>query len=101
MPEELYADRIAEIAVTGTVVRLDLMSLSVTERDANEQPKPVFRQRLVMPVEGFVQSFALMAQVMEGLEKKGLIRRGEPAEKSGDGALKPAGEDGPPNFKPG
>ncbi|MBI3896316.1 MAG: hypothetical protein HY313_10355 [Acidobacteria bacterium] len=101
MSDELYADRIAEIAVTGTVVRLDLMSLSVTERDANKQPKPVFRQRVVMPVEGFVQSFALMTQVMQELEKKGLIRRGEPPEKAGGATIKPAGGDGPPNSKPG
>ncbi len=100
MSDELYADRIAEIAVTGSVVRLDLMSLSATERDANKQPKPVFRQRVVMPVEGFVQSYALMTQVMQDLEKKGLIRRGEPAEKAGGITLKPAGGDGPPNFKP-
>ncbi len=88
MPEELYADRIAEIAVTGTVVRLDLMSLSATERDANKQPKPVFRQRVVMPVEGFVQSYALMAQVMQDFEKKGLICHGEPAGKAGDVTVK-------------
>ena len=35
----------------------------------------VFRQRIVMPVEGFVRSFALMAQVMQQLEKQGVIAR--------------------------
>ena len=80
MSQELFADLIAEIALTGSVVRLDLVSLSATERDANNQPKSEFRQRIVMPAEGFVQSFALMTKVMQELEKKGVIRRAEAAD---------------------
>ena len=73
--EEIFSDRVGEISVTGPVIRLDLVSLSPTEKDEKKQPKPVFRQRIVMPVEGFVQSFALMAQVMQQFEKSGLIRK--------------------------
>lgn len=95
MAEELYADQIGEIAVTGSVIRLDLVSLSATERDESKKAKPVFRQRVVMPVEGFVQSFALMAQVMQQLEKSGVIKK---APAKGD---KPTAEIKPnsPNFK--
>lgn len=95
MTEELYADQIGEIAVTGSVIRLDLVSLSGTERDENKKPKPVFRQRIIMPVEGFVQSFALMAQVLQQLEKSGVIKK---APAKGD---KPTAEIKPnsPNFK--
>jgi hypothetical protein len=95
MTTELFADSVGEISMTGTVVRVDLVSLSATERDENNKPKPVFRQRIVMPVEGFVQSFALMAQVMQQLEKSGVIKKG-PAK--GD---KPTADVKPnsPNFK--
>ena len=48
MSNELYADGIGEITITGTIVRIDLMSLSATDRDANNNPKPVFRQRIIM-----------------------------------------------------
>ena len=43
MSTELYADGIGEITVTGTIVRIDLMSLSATERDSdnnNGNPSP-------------------------------------------------------------
>jgi hypothetical protein len=95
--EEIFADTIGEVGLTGPVVRMDLYSLSPTERDENKKPKPVFRQRIVMPVDGFVQSFALMAQVMQQLEKSGVITKKAPA-KEGD---KPAAGTKPTsaNFK--
>lgn len=77
MDDERYADAIGEIVMTGSVVRMDLVSLSSTEKDGNGQPKPVFRQRIVMPVDGFIRSFGLMVQVMQQLEKQGVIKRSE------------------------
>ena len=83
MSDERYADAIGEISLVGTTVRLDLVSLSHTEKDDKGQPKPVFRQRIVMPVDGFLQSFALMGRVMQQLEQQGVIKRqgadGKPA----------------------
>jgi len=95
MSNEIFSDSIGEISVTGSVVRIDLVSMSPTERDENKVPKPVLRERVVMPVEGFVQSFTLMAQVMQQLEKSGLIKK---TSVKGD---KPVAEIKPssPNFK--
>ena len=50
MHPELYSDGIDEITVSGTIVRVDLVSLSPTERDFNNNPKKVFRQRLIFSV---------------------------------------------------
>ena len=97
MEDERFADSIGEIGLTGPVVRMDLVSLSVTEKDDKKQPKPVFRQRIIMPLEGFVRSFALMAQVMQQLEKQGVIKRGGAQDEA-----KVVPEAGPPksaNFK--
>ena len=33
--------------VSGGIVRVDLVSLSPIERDANNNPQPTFRQRLI------------------------------------------------------
>lgn len=98
MNPELFADRIGEIALTGPLARIDLVSLSVTDRDAEGKPKNEFRQRVVMPVEGFVQSYALMTQVMQQLEKMGLISRTPAAGAPAIEAARPAAAQSP-NFK--
>ncbi|WP_331376004.1 hypothetical protein [Sinorhizobium chiapasense] len=75
MSTELYADGIGEITVTGTIVRIDLMSLSATERDEKNNPKPVFRQRIIMPVDAFANAVDLMQKALAGLVEAGAVRR--------------------------
>ena len=86
MSSELYSDGIGEITVTGTIVRIDLMSLSATERDASNNPKPVFRQRIIMPVDAFANAVDLMQKALGGLVEAGAVRR------IGDPASLPAGD---------
>lgn len=76
MTEELYCDGIGEITVTGTIVRLDMMSLSPTKRDAAGNPQPVFRQRIIMPVDAFANAVDLMQKALGGLIEAGAVRRG-------------------------
>lgn len=99
MTPELFADRIVEIAVTGSVVRLDLGSFSTTSKDTNNQPTLELRQRIIMPAEGFIQSFALMTKLMQDLEKRGLIRRAEAPGTSPETPGASAGSPLSPNFK--
>ncbi len=75
MSNELYADGIGEITVTGSIVRIDLMSLSATERDEKNNPKPVFRQRIIMPVDAFANAVDLMQKALGGLVEAGAVRR--------------------------
>ena len=78
MQGELYADAIGEITVTGTIVRIDLVSLSATMRDDTGQLVPEHRQRVVMSLEGFANSFDVIQKAMTGLIQAGAIRRNEP-----------------------
>jgi hypothetical protein len=73
MHDELYADGVGEITVGGTVVRVDLVSLSPTERDAGNAPKSVFRQRLIFSVEGFANAVDLMQKALQGLVESGAV----------------------------
>ena len=73
MHDELYADGVGEITVGGTVVRVDLVSLSPTERDASNAPKSVFRQRLIFSVEGFANAVDLMQKALQGLVESGTV----------------------------
>lgn len=80
MQNEIYADAIGEITVTGPIVRIDLVSLSATQRDDAGQPVPEFRQRVVMSIEGFANSYEVLQKAMNGLLEAGAIRRNVPEE---------------------
>lgn len=74
MHAETYADGIGEITVTGHIVRIDLVSLSPTERDANNKPKAVLRQRIIMPIDAFANSTELMKSALNGLVEAGAVK---------------------------
>ena len=77
MHDELYADGVGEITVGGTIVRVDLVSLSPTERDGSNAPKSVFRQRLIFSVEGFANAVELMQKALQGLVETGAVMRAQ------------------------
>jgi hypothetical protein len=79
MHAELFTDGVDEITVSGTIVRLDLVSLSPTEHDANNNPKAVFRQRLIFSVEAFANSVEVMQKALQGLIDAGVVKRGQPS----------------------
>jgi hypothetical protein len=92
MHAEVYTDGIDEITVGGAIVRVDLVSLSPTERDANNAPKKVFRQRLIFSVEAFANSVEVMQNALQGLVDAGVIKR---TKASGDApTARPVGEHG-------
>jgi hypothetical protein len=69
LDDQIFSDGIGTITVIGGTVRLDFMSLSPTERDANGQPRPVFRQRIIMSVDGFLRSSAKVQEAVQALSK--------------------------------
>jgi hypothetical protein len=101
MQEEVYADGVSEINVTGHVVRIDLVSLSPTERDANNKPKMVFRQRIVMPTDAFANTAELMKNALNGLIESGAVKMQGASAPSGKKAAdeKPVQRGGSPNFR--
>lgn len=75
MHAELYTDGIEEITITGAIVRVDLVSLSPTERDASGRPKKVFCQRLIFSPEAFANSVEVMQNALRGLADAGVVER--------------------------
>ncbi len=71
MDDQIFSDGIGTISVIGATVRLDFVALSPTEREANGQPKAVFRQRIVMGVDGFLRSAAKVQEAVQALSKMG------------------------------
>ena len=94
MHPELFTDGIGEITVSGSIVRVDLTSLSPTERNPDNTPRAVLRQRLIFSVEGFANSVDVMQKALQGLVDAGVVRRtGQPAPAPTNGKGK-----GSPNF---
>jgi hypothetical protein len=93
MHDEVYTDGVDEITVSGSIVRIDLFSLSPTERDASNFPKKVFRQRLILSAEGFANSVEVMQNALQGLVDAGVIKRSQPAAQAP--TLSPAGSERP------
>lgn len=78
MNTELYTDGVDEVTIGGSIVRVDLFSLSPTERDANNAPKKVFRQRLIFSAESFANSVEVMQNALQGLVDAGVVQRNQP-----------------------
>ncbi|WP_315926627.1 hypothetical protein [Mesorhizobium sp. SP-1A] len=107
MRDELYADGIGEITVTGSIVRIDMVSLSATERDEKNTPKTELRQRIIMPLDGFANAVDLMQKALAGLVEAGAVRRIGDISRSSDGKAPPvqastqasaSGPNASPNF---
>lgn len=81
----IFADRILNLAVTGPLVRIELGVVRVSATDSQKtEVHPA--ETLVMPLDGFLQSFGLMDAVVKKLVADGLIRT-QPA----PGAAAPTG----------
>jgi hypothetical protein len=83
MEEQVYADDVGTITVSGPIVRFDLMIQSASEKDSQGKPKLVVQQRVIMPIDAFLRAAQKMQGSVQDLVKKGVIQR----------APKPAGGD--------
>lgn len=69
MSTQLFSDGVGGIAIIGGIVRIDMVTLSPTEKDENGQPKAVFQQQLVMGIEAFLRSTEKMQGAAQALAK--------------------------------
>jgi hypothetical protein len=68
-----FADRVTNLSVTGPLVRIELGVAQIPESE-NKVPQIVVSQTIVLPIEGFVNSFGMMEQVMKKLVETGVIK---------------------------
>ena len=72
MSEQVFADGIANVSVTGGVVRIDFDRLAVGACEAGLREHCL---RLVIPLEGFVQACNTLEQVVRELQTRGVLQR--------------------------
>lgn len=69
MKQNIFADGIGAVHITGNLVRFDLVVLQPGE----EKGQPEITHRLILPLEGFVSAFNLQEQVIRQLTKNGVL----------------------------
>ena len=74
--EMLFADNVAQVQVTGGLVRLLLGTNKPRLGDDDAPPEVVTNQCLIMPIEGFLRTLQIFQQAVDGLEKRGVLKRG-------------------------
>ena len=74
MNQEIFADGISAIHVTGNLVRIDLLTLQPQLKSDNGQPIVDISKRIIMPLEGFVQSLATQQDIVNKLIAAGVLK---------------------------
>ena len=87
MNQEIFADGINSIHVTGNLVRLDLLTLQPHLKSENGQPVVEINKRLIIPLEGFVQALAMQQDVVQKLIQAGVLKQGQPATQPENGTV--------------
>lgn len=80
--KEIYSDGVETIHLLNTTVRLDLFSLQPPQQDGN--PSPQVFERIIMPVQSFLNMHAAMQQIIDKMAQDGLITQGAPKNNNWD-----------------
>ena len=88
--QDMYADGIGEITLSGGMVRMDLVTLKGSQSSSDEKPKLEFSQRVIMPPDGFLRSFSAMENLVKQLIDAGLVKPRDQQASADGGADKPS-----------
>lgn len=77
--KEVFADGIGQIHFAGGMVRYDFITLQPQED--GKAPTPEATLRIIMPPQGFLNSFNAMQQLIDKLVEAGIIQKNENARK--------------------
>ena len=73
--QQIYADGIGEITLSGGMIRMDLVTMVGSQKNKDDNPpKLEVRQRIVMPPDGFLRSFSAMENLVKQLVEAGLVK---------------------------
>ena len=75
--EEIYADGLGQINLTGGVVRYDFVTIQPGEKE--EQPFTENQLRVLMPLQGFLTAYGSMQELIGKLIEAGILKKNEPA----------------------
>jgi hypothetical protein len=75
--EVIFADRIDSVNLGSGVVRLNfaINQPGQAMKDGDETPNSIISSQIVLPLTGFAESYGLLANMVEQLEKQGVLTR--------------------------
>lgn len=77
-PSPLFADQAINLSVTGPLIRIEFGTVHLNDQNDRKTPSLSPSHSLVMPIDGFIQSFGIFDQAMKKMIDSGLIKvRGE------------------------
>ncbi len=82
MNTEIFADGISAVHVTGGLVRIDLMTVQPHLKSQDGQPVYDISKRIIMPLEGFIQSLSVQEDIVKQLISSGVLKQ-NPSEEIG------------------
>lgn len=72
---QLFADTIGTITVTGNLVRIDFVSMAAAQpADAKEPRRYELSQRVVVPLEGFLRGMAAQQDIINKMLEAGILK---------------------------
>ena len=76
---QLFADTIGTITVTGNLVRIDFVSMAANQpADAKEARRFEMTQRVVVPLEGFLRGMAAQQDIINKMLEAGILKSKAP-----------------------
>ena len=75
MNQEIFADGVNAVHVTGNLVRIDLLTLQPQLKSDTGQPVVDVSKRIIMPLEGFVQALATQQEIVRQLIEAGVLQQ--------------------------
>lgn len=75
MNKEIFADGISAIHITGNLVRIDFMTVQPQLKSDTEQPVVDVNNRIIMPLQGFIQSLTVQDNIIKQLIDAGVLKK--------------------------
>lgn len=74
--KETFFDGVETIHLLNSTVRLDFFTLQPPQE--GEKPTPEIQERIVMPIQSFLNMHAAMQQIIDKLVENGLVKPQQP-----------------------
>ena len=68
-----FIDGVGDIRLRDGVIRMDLLALSPTQRDKENNPVPEFVNQIVMSPQAFMRMVSAMGQTLQQMKDQGLV----------------------------